>query len=203
MFTGIIGGTATIIKLLEKPGLLTIVAALPPPQDEINIGASISINGVCLTVTCVDGFSVSFDAIQETLVKTNLSKLSEGSIVNYERAAKFGSEIGGHQVSGHIDGTAKIDDIQKNGGDVRVFLKTSPFLIQYIFPKGYIALNGASLTVVDVDRENLIFSVALIPETLKITTFGDCAKGDLINVEIDRITQAVVETVKLVLADSK
>ena len=199
MFTGIVQGIAPIIEIRRAPDLLTLTIRLPSPQPPISIGASISLNGVCLTVVAFKDLDITFNVIQQTLSVTNLSEISVGTVVNFERAATLGSEIGGHQVSGHIDGTGTVRKILKAGDDVRFFFEVRPELTQYIFAKGYVAINGASLTVVDVDHAQ--FSIALIPETLQKTTFGTLREGSIVNIEVDRTTQAFVETVKRLLPE--
>lgn len=203
MFTGIVKGIFPVSNLEQRDGFATLSVALPENLlTGLETGASIAINGTCLTVTGFSDKEVHFDAMQETLRVTNLGQLQEGSRVNVERAAKFGDEIGGHLLSGHIHDTVVVDDIVKTPDNTTVYFRFDPRWTDYILPKGYVALNGASLTIGETVAEGR-FCVHLIPETLKLTTFGECQPGDRVNLEIDSQTQAVVNTVKSYLASSQ
>jgi len=162
----------------------------------IAIGASVAIEGCCLTVVEHSGDHVRFDLIQETLNQTMLGDLTVGKKVNFERSARFGDEVGGHIVSGHIHGTAQIIDIQKPVNNWIVTLKAQPQWLPYIFHKGFIALGGTSLTVVEPQPAIGTFQVHLIPETLALTTWSERKVGDRLNMEIDQTTFTIVETVK-------
>ena len=140
--------------------------------------------------------------IGETLQRTTLKQLGKGDFVNIERAARFGDEIGGHLLSGHIMGTAHIESIERTAHNCVMWLRCSLEWGKYLFSKGYIALNGASLTLVDVEKATGLFSVHLIPETLRQTTLGAKKAGDLVNIEIDAQTQAIVETIEGLYAKS-
>ena len=166
----------------------------------IQIGASVAINGTCLTVTEIDKDSLAFDIMVETLRATNLSSLSEGAKVNYERSARFGDEIGGHTVSGHISCTAAVTEVQDLDNNTRklTFELPDDKWMRYILSKGFIAVNGCSLTIGDVVGRT--FCVWLIPETLRVTVFGAVQRGDSVNIEIEAQTQAIVDTVERVLA---
>lgn len=195
MFTGIVHNHYPVTQITDSPGLRSFAVALPAELLEgLQIGASVSVAGVCLTVTRIDGDNVFFDAMSETLQKTTLGELRVGDTVNIQRSFRAMDEIGGHIVSGHVDNLASITEVQQNGGDQRAVFRVEPRFMEYILPKGFIALDGCSLTVVDVGPD--WFSVAFIPETLRRTTFGQKKAGDKVNVEIDRQTQMVVETVK-------
>lgn len=162
----------------------------------IQRGASVAVDGVCLTVVDFDEKNIWFDVIAETLNRTTLKILKNGQLVNLERSACFGDEIGGHILSGHIYGTAKIESIKANGLNCEMTLSCPEKWIKYFFQKGFIALNGTSLTLVDVDCAKGLFSVHLIPETLRRTTFRNKQEGDLVNVEIDSQTQIIVDTLE-------
>jgi riboflavin synthase len=150
-----------------------------------------------LTATDINGQRVCFDVIPETLQRTTLSLLETGSKVNIERSLKMGDELGGHLLSGHIMGTGTVEQRTAVGEGVDLQIGVPPKLMKYINEKGYIALNGASLTVgTAIDRT---FTVHLIPETLRLTTFGSAQVGDDINIEIDAMTQTVVATVERIL----
>lgn len=154
-------------------------------------------DGVCQTVVALENQNVWFDAIQETLDKTTLHALAAGNLVNIERAAKFSDEIGGHLVSGHVYGTAQIYKMRNWENNREIQFQCSPSWMKYFFPKGYIAIDGVSLTLVQVDPKGF-FSVHLIPETLRITTLGR-KEGDFVNIELDSQTQVTVDTVERVL----
>ncbi|SEH08040.1 riboflavin synthase subunit alpha [Candidatus Venteria ishoeyi] len=199
MFTGIVQGQAKVLRFEKKSQAAHLVLELPADlRDKIALGGSIAVNGACLTVTAFEGAQVSFDLIMETLRVTNLGDLQPGSLVNVERAAKFNDEIGGHLLSGHVHTVAEISAIEQPEDNRVLTFKLEPQWQKYILNKGYIGLNGCSLTIAEV-LENQ-FKVYLIPETLRITTFGTLQTGARVNIEIDTQTQAVVDTVERVLA---
>lgn len=197
MFTGIVKGLGRIESLSRLPGLATFDILLPAGgEKDLEIGASVAVDGVCLTVTAANGRRAQFDVMQETLARTTLGELTVGSTVNIERAARDGAEIGGHPLSGHIDVVASVADVQQpENNRVLTFAVPAPW-IRYVFAKGYIGLNGASLTVASVDKQRSTFTVWLIPETLRMTTFGDKERGARINMEIERGTQVTVDTIR-------
>lgn len=197
MFTGIVKGLGRIANIQRRPGLVTFDIELPEGAEaDLEIGASVSVDGVCLTVTAVSGRHATFDVMQETLLRTTLGELQQGSAVNIERAAKDGAEIGGHPLSGHVDCVVRVADIQMPDNNRVLTLTVPPPWIRYVFAKGYIALNGASLTVAHVDKPASTFTVWLIPETLRMTTFGTKERDARINMEIDRATQVTVDTIR-------
>lgn len=199
MFTGIVQGTAPIIAITERANFRTHVTKFTPELlVGLETGASVAHNGCCLTVTKIEGENVSFDLIKETLRLTNLGELKEGDVVNIERAAKYGDEIGGHVVSGHIVTTAEISKIFTSEDNHQIWLSIyDKALMKYILHKGFVAIDGISLTVGDVINNR--FCVHLIPETLARTTLGSKRLGDKVNIEIDPQTQAIVDTVERVL----
>lgn len=200
MFTGIVQGTATLVSIDEKPNFRTHVIELPETMlPGLETGASVAHNGCCLTVTEIDGNRVSFDLMKETLRITNLGELVVGDSVNVERAAKFNDEIGGHLMSGHIMTTAEVAKILTSENNRQIWFKIrDKSLMKYILHKGYIGIDGISLTVGEVTASR--FCVHLIPETLQRTTLGSKKLGSRINIEIDPQTQAIVDTVERVLA---
>lgn len=199
MYTGIVQGTAEIVEVIEKTNFRTHVVRLPAELlPGLAIGASVAHNGVCLTVTAINGDLVSFDMMQETLNKTNLGQLKAGDRVNIERSARFGDEIGGHPMSGHIFGTATVKEIIDSENNRTVWLSVPESFTPYILPKGFVGVDGCSLTVGEVRGTD--FSLHLIPETLRLTNLSWREQGDLINIEIDAQTQAIVDTVERVLA---
>ena len=188
MFTGIVQGTGCV-QSVRRDSVVTIDVQIPS-TDGLEIGASVSIDGVCLTATSVSD-TVTFDVIPETLDRTTLGSLSSGSNVNVERALKFGDELGGHLLSGHIMGTAEIVAVENQDYTIQC----PPEMAEYIQEKGYIAVDGISLTIGKTSGEGG-FDVHIIPETLRLTTLGSKGVGDQVNIEIDAMTQAVVETTK-------
>lgn len=200
MFTGIVQGTAEVLAIEEKPNFRTHIVRLPAEMlPGLELGASVSHNGCCLTVTEVQGDRVSFDLVKETLRITNLGDLKVGDIINVERAAKFSDEIGGHLMSGHIMTTAEISKIVTSENNREIWFRPQDALqMKYILHKGFIGIDGISLTVGEVTKTK--FCVHLIPETLARTTLGTKRIGDRVNIEIDPHTQAIVDTVERVLA---
>jgi len=199
MFTGIVQGIAKVIDIQKKTGLQTHSLLMPKGfTDNINVGGSIAHNGCCLTVTSIKGDTVTFDLMQETLNITNLGRLNIGDVINFERAAKLGDEIGGHLMSGHIFNTVTITEIITSENNKTFWFSAPNNLMKYILPKGFVGLNGCSLTIGDVNHNT--FCVHLIPETLEKTTFNQCVSGEKINLELDTNTQAIVDTVERILA---
>ena len=200
MFTGIVQGTGKIVHIHQPSAdFRSHTVALPEHMaHNLQIGASIAHNGCCLTITQINGNQATFDLMAETLAKTNLGSLKTGDSVNLERAARFGDEIGGHPMSGHIIATTPISRIEHSAHNRTLYFRLPPQLAAYILPKGFIGLDGCSLTIGDVTAHE--FNVHLIPETLQRTLFGSRQVGDCINIEIDAQTQAIVDTVERVLA---
>jgi riboflavin synthase len=197
MFTGIVQGKANIKSIFSTGNFNTFTIEFPVNALEgLQRGASVAINGTCLTVTEFDYADswAKFDVIDETLARTNLGDLVENSAVNYERSAKFGDEVGGHIMSGHIQCATPLLSIKKTINNYALELKTPVGLLPYLLTKGYVGLNGCSLTLGEVTDNS--FWIHLIPETLNLTTFGDIEIDGLINVEIDSQTQAIVDTVE-------
>lgn len=200
MFSGITRGLFPITEAAREPGLLRFGVRLGEYGAGLEIGASVAIDGVCQTVTrFVDGVA-HFDAIQETLDKTTLGELEPGVKVSAERSARFGDELGGHEVSGHVTGTGEIVERAADGHDVRVRVRVPEPWMRFILPKGFIAIDGSSLTV-GAERGSDTFDVFLIPETLRLTRLGDKPIGARVNIELDPKTVAIVHTVERVLAE--
>lgn len=200
MFTGIVQGIGRIVAINQpSPDFRTHIVELPLNMaDNLQTGASVANNGCCLTITEIEANHVSFDLMNETLAKTNLGRLKAGDWVNLERAAKFGDEIGGHVMSGHIMATTTIMRIDENEFNRTLWFRLPADLKPYILTKGFVGLDGCSLTIGDVTDDE--FNVHLIPETLERTLFGTRQVGDEINIEIDPQTQAIVDTVLRVMA---
>lgn len=199
MFTGIVQGTAEIISITKIQDFQTHVIRMPANLlSNVEIGASVAHNGCCLTVTDINDDLWSFDLMQETLNVTNLGLLKEGDVVNVERAAKFGDEIGGHSMSGHIMCTAEVSNVVTSENNHQIWFTLPQTQMKYVFTKGYIGIDGISLTIGDVVENR--FNVNLIPETLQRTNLKSRVIGDVINIEIDPQTQAIVDTVERVMA---
>ena len=200
MFTGIVQGTGSVLAIDEKPNFRTHVVQLPPEMlAGLALGASVANNGVCLTVTGIEGDRISFDLMKETLRVTNLGGLQVGDRVNLERAAKFNDEIGGHLMSGHVMGMAEIVKILSSEHNRQIWFRVNDSeMMKYVLHKGFIGIDGISLTLGEVSKNR--FCVHLIPETLQRTTLGAKRLGDGVNIEIDPQTQAGGDTVERVLA---
>jgi riboflavin synthase len=204
MFTGIVQGTAEIVAIEEAEAFRSHVVVLPEALCRgLEPGASVAHNGVCLTVTAIDGERVRFDLMRETLGVTNLGTLRVGDRVNVERAARFGDEIGGHAMSGHVMAMAELVELDESPNNRRLWFEVPHALGRFLFDKGYIGVDGISLTIGAVRRADAShgprFCVDLIPETLARTILVDRVPGDRVNIEIDPQTQAIVETVERVL----
>ncbi len=199
MFTGIVQGTAEIIEIIEKENFRTHKVRFDDSfATEFSLGASVAHNGCCLTIHNIENKLISFDLMQETLKVTNLGALKPGDRVNVERAARLGDEIGGHQMSGHIITTATVEKILRSENNCQICYKLPEMFSKYLFSKGYIGIDGVSLTIGEVNKNQ--FNVNLIPETLQRTNIGSCRIGDRVNIEIDPQTQAIVDTVERILA---
>ncbi len=188
MFTGIITDIGKV-RSLAQGGDLRVRIGTGYDTGSIDIGASIAADGVCLTVVALgpDWYDVQVSA--ETVAKTNLADWAEGRRVNLERALRLGDELGGHIVSGHVDGVAEVVGLYPEGDSLRVVFRAPEALAGFIAPKGSVALNGTSLTVNEVKGAE--FGINLIPHTQDVTTWGDVALGDRVNLEIDTLARYV------------
>lgn len=198
MFTGIVQGRGEVIARTGSELVRLVIRV--PSTDGLERGASIAINGVCLTAVEWQDRDVHFDVIAESLRVTNLGDLNVGDPVNVERAARYGDEIGGHLLSGHVHGMATLVGREEQGDNLALTMTADPDIVRYLMPKGYVALDGCSLTLGPV-IENNQFQVFLIPETRQVTVVEWRKLGDTINLEIDTQTQAIVDTVERVLAE--
>ena len=202
MFSGIVSHKSKVLKLESFSDFIRIHISTPKNFNKgLKKGASISVNGVCLTSKDNGNKNLKFDVIEETLLKTNLKHILKGDIVNLERSIKASSEIGGHLMSGHIHFTGVVKRIfeKENTKDMRISISRE--YSDYILEKGYIGINGCSLTIGKVFKNQL--NIHLIPETLKITNLDKLEEKDLVNIEIDQTTIAIVDTVKKTLAAQK
>lgn len=198
MFSGIVQKVGKIIDITKQEGLSRFVIQLDKLTEDLHVGASVSVSGVCLTVVEKTPAMAMFEAMSETLRKTTIGTLEEGDVVNIERSIRVGDEIGGHRVSGHVVGTAVIKSIDTPQNNHIVTIGCDSAWMDYILPKGFVAVDGCSLTVVDTGPD--WFTIHLIPETLRVTTFGIKGVGDTVNIEIDPETQAIVTAVKRYLS---
>lgn len=203
MYSGITAGLFAVTHVEKKPGLMTYSVRLNDALlENLQIGASVSIDGVCQTVVSIIDGAVTFNAIQDTLDRTTLPQLQIGSFVSVERSLGYGDEIGGHEVAGHVMGTGKVSAVTQTANNLDLTIQCAPEWIKCIFPKGYIAVDGSSLTVDQVDPSGS-FTLHIIPETIRLTNFGNKRVGDLVNIELDQRTQAIVATVERVLSEMK
>jgi len=197
VFTGIIETTGTI-RAIEPSGDLTRLGVEAAGiAAEVAIGDSVAVNGACLTVTAAANGVVHFDAVAETLAKTALGDLVAGARVNLERALVAGGRLDGHIVQGHVDGVGRVRAWERSGDDVRLAIDCGDEIRQYLVSKGSVAIDGVSLTVVDVDERG--FDVALIPLTLEHTTLGERSVGDRVNLEADVLGKYVKSYIERVV----
>lgn len=201
MFTGLIESTVPIVSLEDKNGNLRLCIECPPNLSKVKMGESISLNGVCLTISDIQERKLWVDIVQETAATSNMADCKVGDLVNLERALKVGDELGGHFLTGHIDGTCIIKRVRNVGGSNIIWVSVPRELAKFIVKKGSVGLDGVSLTVVDI--ENYILSVAIIPFTGKVTSLGAKTKGDRLNIEVDVIGKHVHKSVQEILGDGR
>jgi riboflavin synthase len=199
MYMGLVQGVAPIVSADRLPGRLALMLEFPPALiNGLTIGASVSIEGVCLSVTSIDGNRIGFDATTGTLAGTNLGDIGFDR-VNIERSAKLGDEIGGHMVAGHVSATAEIVGIDTGSADhMWLKLRLPQPWARYVFARGFLAVNGCSLTVAEAESD--IVTINLIPETIRQTTFGLYRTGDRVNFEVDHQTMVLVEAIERTVA---
>jgi riboflavin synthase len=190
MFTGIIESVGTIADTQPVSGGRRLGLDVGPMARECEPGASVAVNGVCLTVAAGDDSSLAFDVITETLQKSTLGSKHVGDRVNLERSLRVGARLDGHFVQGHVDGTADVQRVQSSAREWVVWLRGEAHLEPYIIPKGSVAVDGVSLTIAEAHGPS--FSVALIPTTLEQTTLSSLKSGDRVNIETDIITRTIV-----------
>lgn len=196
MFTGIVQAFVPVVSSKVESGVLRLGVKLGNLTGGLQIGASVAVNGVCLTVTGFSSDLVHFDVIEETRRLTNIGEVSAGHLVNVERSFHAGDEIGGHVVSGHVSGTVEVVEILEAEGVRNITFVADRDLMKYVLHKGFVALDGASLTIAFVDYATNRFGICLIPETIERTTLGRVVMGDRVNVEPDSQTQTIVDTVE-------
>jgi riboflavin synthase len=200
MYTGIVQGTGRIVALTPTVSGLHIQIRFPGALlHELQMGASVSVNGVCLSVAAMQGDVIGFDAIHVTLERTNLGDHRVGELVNLERSARQGDENGGHAMYGHISDTARISSIQLEGSHAHIELHVRDPWRRYLFTRGFLSINGCSLTLADVDAERGYCRVNLIPETIRVTNLHQYKVGDRLNIEVEQQTQVLVDVIERVL----
>ena len=187
MFTGIVEEVGKVISASTAK----LVIAAPQVVDGMSPGDSIAINGACLTVTDFDRAAFSVDVMPETLQRTNLGLLKAGDSVNLERAAALGGKMGGHLVQGHVDDTGRIIALEWEGEALLVQFEAPPEVLRYTVPKGFIAVDGLSLTITEKDSSS--FGVSVVEYTRQNTTLGSRKKGDVVNLEVDIIAKYVAQ----------
>ena len=189
MFTGIVVDTGTVLKARARKGALELEIQAPEVAREVSVGDSVAVNGVCLTAVRAGRRTMRFEAIEETLARSSLGDLKRGGIVNLELPARLVDRLGGHLVQGHVDGIGRVVRIEDEEEARRIWFEAPSELLRYMVGKGSVALDGVSLTIVDVGVKT--FQVALIPHTLKATTLGSLQVGSTVNVEVDVIAKYV------------
>ena len=201
MYTGIVQGTARVLSVHTQAGHKRIVLAQKASLFEnVDIGASVSVNGTCLTVVAYSAGTATFDISHRTAEITTLKHLSIDEQVNIERSHRTGDENGGHALYGHVESTAQVVSWQPLGETVSAVLQLEPATSAYVFEKGFIGLHGCSLTVDRLDEERHTVTVNLIPQTLALTNLSGLQVGDRVNVEIDQTTRTLVDTLQRTLA---
>ena len=195
MFSGIVQEAGKVIGLAKEKDIYNLsIECSSEFISDLKKGASISVDGVCLTVKDENPEILRFDLVEETIKRTNFQNIKTGDNVNLERSLKMGDEIGGHPVSGHIHGISKVISIDKRDQSWDVKFSVEPFMHDYMLHKGYVAINGCSLTVGEVSNES--FMIHLIPETLSITNLFQLEQDSVVNIELDQNTIIIADTVK-------
>lgn len=204
MYTGITKGLYEVISLNKAPGLINYTVNLSAELcTNLQLGDSVAVDGVCQTVVNIENTHVSFQAIQETLDKTTLKELQLGRYVSIERSLRVGDEIGGHEISGHIFGTAVIHQKMIEDNNLTLIIQCNPDWMKYILTKGFIAVDGSSLTVGETLPEQGLFYLHLIPETLRLTNFANKEINDNVNIEFDHTTKTIVDSIERILTPQR
>jgi len=200
MYTGIVQGLGRIVTLTPTVSGVHIALRFPKGLlNDLQLGASVSVDGVCLSVVSIDDDLIAFDAIHATLERTNLDDRRVGEVVNLERSARQGDENGGHAMYGHVSDTATISSIALDGPRAHIELKVREPWSRYIFPRGFLSINGCSLTLAEADGDAGSCRVNLIPETIRVTGLIQYKVGDRLNIEVEQQTQVLVDVVERVL----
>ena len=193
MFTGLVEGTGKITRAEPREEMLRLAVDLGDVAEGVRIGDSISINGACLTVVELDNQTAAFDLVPETLSRTTLGKLTAGTRVNLERALRAGDRLGGHFVQGHVDAMGTIESLQRDSESAVLRISCDGSLVRQMIPKGSIAIDGVSLTLASLFDD--AFEIALVPHTLEVTTLGDRAANDVVNIELDMLGKYVARLI--------
>jgi riboflavin synthase len=189
MFTGLIREVGRVVSLDGGPAGIRLEIEAPATARGAQLGDSVAIDGVCLTVVAVDGDRFAFEAVPETLARTALATLESESRVNVEPSLRAGEPLGGHYVQGHVDGVSSVRSVEAEGEGRRIWFDATPGVLRYVVEKGSVSVQGTSLTVAGLDDAG--FAVALIPHTLEKTTLGDLGPGDRANIEVDLLAKYV------------
>lgn len=189
MFTGLIREVGEVVWLRRTDQTVQLLLRAPRIAPRVRTGESVAVNGCCLTVTAHRDKQMMFDLLEESLERTNLGDLRPGGAVNLERALRVDGRLGGHFVQGHVDCTAEVLALEEKGGDLRIDIALPPEFARYVAYKGSIGINGASLTVANLESDR--FSVWIIPHTLENTNLGDLSPGDRVNLEFDILAKYV------------
>lgn len=189
MFTGIVRELGRVEAVDDGEGGVRLRVLAPDAARQVRLGDSVAVNGVCLTVTGIDGDVLGFDAVPETLARTTLGRLRPGEELNVEPALRAGEPLGGHLVQGHVDGVGRIAAMHPEGDGVRMEVEAAPELVRYCVEKGSVCVEGVSLTVAALTEGG--FEVALVPHTLAVTTLGRLSPGDEVNLEVDVLAKYV------------
>lgn len=200
MFSGLVETKTAVIRVVNEQGGIRLIIERPETFEDISLGDSIAIQGCCLTVVSFDEKSLSFQAGAETLSKTTLGQLNGGSLVNVERSLQLGDRIGGHLVTGHVDGVGKVVERRNSADWSDLVFEAAPSLMAQMANKASITVDGVSLTLVQVTDST--FSVALIPHTLQVTTLGQLKAGDAVNLETDLLAKYVARQLQFLRGDS-
>ena len=189
MFTGIVRELGSVVSADDAHGGRALVIGAPETAVRTGLGDSVSIDGCCLTATAVDGGSISFHAVPETVARTTLGALEPGDSVNVEPALRAGEELGGHYVQGHVDAVGRIQSVEAEGDGLRVFVEAPADVLRYCVEKGSVTVDGVSLTVAALAED--AFAVALVPHTIGATTLSDLRPGQPVNLEADVLAKYV------------
>ena len=187
MFTGIVRERGRVVAVERNGRGLRLRVEAPATASTVALGDSVAVNGCCLTVTSTANRSLAFDAVPETIARTNLGRLAAGAEVNLEPALRAGEPLGGHFVQGHVDGTARVERLEPEGDGARLALTLPPELLRYCVEKGSVAVDGVSLTIAALRDDGI--EIALVPFTLEHTTLAAAAPGDELNVEVDLLAK--------------
>jgi riboflavin synthase len=189
VFTGIVRELGRVVSAEGGSGGRALVVEAPGTATELRVGDSVSVNGCCLTAESVEGGRIALHAVPETLARSTLGRLSTGDAVNIEPAVRAGEPLGGHYVQGHVDAVGRVQSVEAEGEGLRVFVEAPVDVLRYCVEKGSVAVDGVSLTVAELNREE--FAVALVPQTLEATTLSALVPGQEVNLEVDVLAKYV------------